>query len=839
MEKYTRVRAKEDIQTFDDAGIAQLGNLNVVIEELNTIAQQGGIAGPQGPTGPQGPAGAQGATGSAGAAGAIGPTGPQGATGAAGPIGPAGLDWKGSWAPATSYIADDAVAYNGSSYFCILAIAGNPANTTPAVDTVHWALLAAQGATGPQGPIGATGATGNTGPQGVQGPVGLQGPQGPQGIQGIQGLVGPQGPAGVGSVVAGNAVYVSPTGSDSTGQRNNLGLPYLTINAGLAAALTGDTVVVFPGTYEMPDGLTLRDGINFNFLGTGLLRLALAVQKPLFDDTSAVTTSVTCFINAPGWTFEGRGSTRTDLTLPLAERGFKKGVLKLSKASNVKFVADQILAEDCVIYLNGSQGTAVLPSYVGAIVPILDVKANLIRKKSVASGFNCCIGGQYAQLTASVTEIIADDALNADSGPIFYIYFQKISLTADKILNNSPTNKGLCIYVDESSASDVGYFNINFLKSGDGWCFWTYGDGTFYANIKRIESDSDCIVVNGYANLTIEGTTIVSTGSAFGKTDGIFHCENGGLLTVINCIIQRTDENIDGQDLFASLSGGKIRLINTVYNPERVDTLSPVIFGTTSQCYIKSWNNTNYVDVPFIDKGTVDANLFTDFTGSDIQGGFIYLNNFTNCAIKNSKVVDSTLYFTGNSQTIEGIVMQSDVLLSAPPLQSVNYGSTTNLTTKPVNLIVGAAGTGATIVNLPTSAVFTFAYSAYNIINVTAMTSGTIQLGQELIAANVPRGTIIVAFGVGATGGTGFYRVSKTFTGVGPFPSSSGRTAVVKGNKFIVSDVGAGASTITVDAGLGANIAAATVSGTYTLAAGETATFRLVESSTAFLWKKE
>lgn len=92
----------------------------------------GGVAGPQGPTGPQGPAG---------------------------PVGPAGLKWKGSWSSATAYVIDDAVGYNGASYFCI-APNTNSAPTGLPGDT-KWALLASQGATGPQGP------------QGVQGPSGI------------------------------------------------------------------------------------------------------------------------------------------------------------------------------------------------------------------------------------------------------------------------------------------------------------------------------------------------------------------------------------------------------------------------------------------------------------------------------------------------------------------------------------------------------------------------------------------------------------------------------------------------------------------------------------------
>ena len=92
-----------------------------------------------------------------------GPVGPQGPIG---PVGPAGLNWQGLWAPGNSYVVDDAVGYNGASWFCISSTSGSIA---PNIDTVHWALLAAQGA---QGPIGPAGAQGPQGPQGIPGTVG-------------------------------------------------------------------------------------------------------------------------------------------------------------------------------------------------------------------------------------------------------------------------------------------------------------------------------------------------------------------------------------------------------------------------------------------------------------------------------------------------------------------------------------------------------------------------------------------------------------------------------------------------------------------------------------------
>jgi hypothetical protein len=93
--------------------------------------------------------------------GPIGPQGNTGPTGPQGPVGPAGLEWQGEWVSGTPYVEDDAVGYDGASWFCILATSGT---TAPDVDTTHWALLASQGAigpTGPEGPIGPQGPVGN------------------------------------------------------------------------------------------------------------------------------------------------------------------------------------------------------------------------------------------------------------------------------------------------------------------------------------------------------------------------------------------------------------------------------------------------------------------------------------------------------------------------------------------------------------------------------------------------------------------------------------------------------------------------------------------------------
>lgn len=177
------VASTGDVTVHYDNGETQLAG-NVV-----------GTAGPMGPQGVPGPEGPQGPAGVEGPEGPQGPLGPQGVAGPTGPVGPAGLTWRGTWSSATDYVADDAVAFDGASYFAV----GDPAagGSDPTVDTTNWQPLALRGAAGPQGSAGPQGTQGT---QGIQGEQGIQGPIGPEGPEGPVGPEGPQGIPGEGSV---------------------------------------------------------------------------------------------------------------------------------------------------------------------------------------------------------------------------------------------------------------------------------------------------------------------------------------------------------------------------------------------------------------------------------------------------------------------------------------------------------------------------------------------------------------------------------------------------------------------------------------------------------------
>jgi hypothetical protein len=178
-------------------------------------------------------------TGSQGAEGPEGPAGPPG------PVGPAGLEWQGAWDTDSSYAEDDAVGFNGASWFCISAVTGT-GNSNPEEDTTHWALLAAQGA---------------------------------QGIQGIQGPIGPQGASGA-------AVYKSYV---STILFNSSGDPLVTsvysdIQDGVSISISGT------GVYQISSSnrFTSNKTIISPFADQGSTTNSGAIRLPIYSSNVVV-----------------------------------------------------------------------------------------------------------------------------------------------------------------------------------------------------------------------------------------------------------------------------------------------------------------------------------------------------------------------------------------------------------------------------------------------------------------------------------------------------------------------------------------------------------------------
>jgi hypothetical protein len=208
-------------------------------------------------------------TASTGPQGAAGPAGPQGPVG---PVGPAGLNWQGVWVSGTSYIVDDAVGYAGASWFCINATSGT---TPPDLDTVNWALLAAQGAQGPIGPAGPQGPTGATGPAGASGTNTLQqvltagiSLANGRNFQGTGAGTGNLGfnvnGFGTSAATSNSGTHVNAFGVDAAD--NNTGNNVNAFGNGAGANNTFNNVTMFGdfSSADADDQLVFANGLNFN-----------------------------------------------------------------------------------------------------------------------------------------------------------------------------------------------------------------------------------------------------------------------------------------------------------------------------------------------------------------------------------------------------------------------------------------------------------------------------------------------------------------------------------------------------------------------------------------------
>ena len=143
----------------------------------------------------------------------------------------------------------------------------------------------ATGLTGSQGPIGLTGpagAVGDKGDTGASGPTGVAGPTGPQGIQGLTGATGSQGPVGL----TGPAGPTGVTGlTGATGPQGPIGLTGL---AGPQGA-TGSTGAAGAQGIQGPTGATGAAGPAPS--GTGLVTVNNGSLQTPGALTGDVTTS--------------------------------------------------------------------------------------------------------------------------------------------------------------------------------------------------------------------------------------------------------------------------------------------------------------------------------------------------------------------------------------------------------------------------------------------------------------------------------------------------------------------------------------------------------------------
>ena len=127
-----------------------------------------------------------------------------------------GLSPRGAWVSNVSYLTDDIVTFQGSSW----RAKRNNLNKSPATNPTDWERFVAKGdpgQAGPAGPAGAAGAAGSAGATGPAGATGAAGPAGPQGPVGPTGPQGPQGPSGIFATYSLSGSITGPIAANSNG----------------------------------------------------------------------------------------------------------------------------------------------------------------------------------------------------------------------------------------------------------------------------------------------------------------------------------------------------------------------------------------------------------------------------------------------------------------------------------------------------------------------------------------------------------------------------------------------------------------------------------------------
>lgn len=94
---------------------------------------------------------------------------------------------------------------------------------------------------------------------------------------------------GITEIILNNSLFVAKNGSDATGTRARLDLPFLTITAAVAAALAGDTIIIYPGDYDETD--LLKNGVNYFFQSGAQVIYTGVSTTGIFDDKGAAVVS--------------------------------------------------------------------------------------------------------------------------------------------------------------------------------------------------------------------------------------------------------------------------------------------------------------------------------------------------------------------------------------------------------------------------------------------------------------------------------------------------------------------------------------------------------------------
>jgi len=285
-----------------------------------------------------------------------------------------------------------------------------------------------------------------------------------------------------GGLTIANSLFVTKNGSDVTGLRTRLDKPFVTIQAAINAAASGDVVIVYPGTYD--EQITLKNGVNI-YLHDGVI----------IDYTSSTA-----------------GATIRDNAAPVTVIIDGYGTIKRSSASNSQNFALFITSQSSNVTVKAK----LISSLVGAVE--VGGKLHLYSDVYANGGVGIQVGRASAQDTVwydGNLAAVGDYGVLVSSGAVFY-GTGSLKSTSNSALHNAGGTSyteytgqlwSTALFGFEMSGGNARIYN-SVIKSTrnvavEGSAISKYGGDTLWLDNVRLESyhpTANSIETQGNAN---------------------------------------------------------------------------------------------------------------------------------------------------------------------------------------------------------------------------------------------------------------------------------------------------------------------------------------------------
>jgi hypothetical protein len=388
----------------------------------------------------------------------------------------------------------------------------------------------------------------------------------------------------------GNTVFVDGVfGNDTTGTRQNEDQPFLTLGAAKNAALSGDTIIVRPGTYNERN--LLKNGVNWHFIVGAIVSYNGSSAGYIFDDSStgsngAVTSTISgegrflsassanaatgvlqitnpsTVINFAGeYAYATNSSTGSPTTMMLIEGSISARIRKIELLTNAQNTA-AVTWQGGSAFIEADEVTAGGPglgaSYcIWSIPPSIPsgqfyVNARLIQNL-LSSGV--CI---YTQGNSTQRTWVTANQILCTNGPSIIALSGFTYVTAEKILGQitayTPLNARLYVTAQKLSPSTLAQslidINANSMKY-------------VTLNINQIEDTG----LTGIPLITLQGATnkVQINNADIRRTTTGDAIRSGCNLTLTGCSIQGVTSGFDLNQTAGTMTvlGCRYNLANT------------------------------------------------------------------------------------------------------------------------------------------------------------------------------------------------------------------------------------------------------------------------------------